>query len=111
MKKLMFITLCLISLISGCDNKMDLIKKHITNLSKSTDSTVEKNNATILNDFALDHHVAYSLEITKDNSAAIKITDLDKNMNENLKIVIKSGGLSETWAPVDNKNIYILLRE
>jgi len=111
MKKIIFITLCLIPLITGCDNKMDLINKHITNLSKSTDSAVEKNNATTLNDFSLDNYVTYSLEITKNNSTPIKISDLDNSMDEKLKVIIKTNDLSETWAPIDNKNIYILLRE
>jgi len=90
---------------------MDLIEKHINNLSKSTDSAVEKNNATTLNNFSLDNHVAYSLEITKNNSTPIKISDLDSSMSEKLKVTIKAGDLSETWAPIDNENIYILLRE
>ena len=90
---------------------MDLIKKHITNLSESTDSTVEKNNATTLNDFSLNNHVAYSLEIMKDNSTSVKTSDLDNSINEKLKVVIKANDVSEIWVPVDNKNIYILLRE
>ncbi|GMR15770.1 MAG: hypothetical protein BMS9Abin31_0060 [Gammaproteobacteria bacterium] len=42
MIKIIFITLCLISLISGCDNKMDLLKKHINNLTQSENSVTEK---------------------------------------------------------------------
>lgn len=111
MKKITLITLCLFSLITGCDNKMDLIKKHINNLTHSTERVAENNNATALNDFSLDNHISYSLGITKDNNAPVNISDLDKNMNEVLKVTIKVGELSETWKPVDNKNIYILLRE
>ena len=111
MKKITFITLCLILLITGCDNKMDLIKKHITNLTQSLDIVSEKNNAEMLNNFSLDNNISYSLDITNNNNIAVNISDLEKNMNKKLHINIKVGEVTLIWTPVDNKNIYILLRE
>ena len=111
MLKIIFITLCLTPLISGCDNKMDLIKEHINNLTQSTDSIIEKDNAIALNDFSFDNHISYSLAVMKDKNTSLNISDLNKSMNEVLKVTIKVGELSKTWMPVDNKNIYILLRE
>lgn len=110
MKKTIFIMLCLISLISGCDNKMDLLKKQINDLTQSTNSAVEKNNAVALNEFSQNNNISYSLDIMKNNKS-LNISDLDKNLNETLKIMIKSGDLIQIWVPIDNKNIYILLRE
>ena len=110
MKKLLLITLCLIPLVTGCKNKMDELNQNITNLTKSMNATKEKNNAITLNNFSINNHISYSLEITSDDKT-INIADLNKNINNKLKVTIKAGKLSEIWAPIDNNNIYILLRE
>lgn len=103
--------LCLTFLISGCDNKMDLMKKHINSLAQNTESSIEKNLAAELNNYSVDNHISYSLEITDDNNASINISALEKNMNKKLNVNINVGDVTETWSPADNKNIYILLRE
>ncbi|GMR15769.1 MAG: hypothetical protein BMS9Abin31_0059 [Gammaproteobacteria bacterium] len=69
-----------------------------------------KKNATALNDFSLNNKISYTLGVTID-SKSVNISDLDKNMNEKLKVTVETGDLSEVWIPIDNKNIYILLRE
>ena len=89
---------------------MDELNQNITSLTKSTDATTEKNNAITLNRFSINNHISYSLEIANKNKA-INIVDLNKNINNKLKVTIKAGGLSEEWTPIDNNNIYILIGE
>ncbi len=89
---------------------MDLLKKQINYLTQSTSSSAEKNNAVVLNEFSQDNNISYSLSIMKKNKS-LNISDLDKNLNEKLKVIIKSGDLIQSWEPIDNNNIYILLRE
>jgi len=114
MKKYIFILLSLTILIAGCDNKMDLIKKHINNLVENTEQENEKKLATELNNYSTDNHISYSLKFKKDDAASfMNASDLDKNMNKKLNVVIKinSGNWHTNWKPIDNKNIFILLRE
>ena len=111
MKKYILSILCLTFLISGCDNKMDLMKKHINSLAQNTDSSIEKKLATELNNYSVDNHISYSLEITGDNNTSINISDLETSLNKKLNVNIKVGEITETWIPTDNKNIHILLRE
>ncbi|MCW8901440.1 MAG: hypothetical protein OQK75_11800 [Gammaproteobacteria bacterium] len=90
---------------------MDLMKKHISILAHNTESTIEKKLATELNNYSVDNHISYSLEITDDNDTSINILDLEKSMNKKLNVNIKVGEVTGTWIPIDNKNIYLLLRE
>lgn len=91
---------------------MGLLETHINNLTQSSDANIEKNNATTLNDFSTGNHISYGLSVFKDDDdKAINIADLEKNIDEKLKITIKAGDFSKVWSPLDNNNIYILLRE
>lgn len=89
---------------------MDLIETHINNLTQSSDANIEKNHATTLNDFSTSNHISYGLSISEDDKP-INIADLEKNIDKKLKITIEVGEVSKIWTPLDNNNIYILLRE
>ena len=103
-----------IFLLSGCNNAMNELQIKIEDLIASSEASDEKNNAEILNDYSNDNHVAYQLEIKNAvDSSLIEISSLSDHMNEkiNVTISIDENSWHAFWSPVDNNNIYILLRE
>ena len=113
MKKVFLINLVnLFFVLSGCSSDLKTIEDKLTNLTTSTDVASEKINAENFNEYAGDNKVGYSLEV-KNNGGTVDIHNLQDNINEPLDVIIsiENGELQSSWKPLDNKNIYILMRE
>ncbi len=100
--------------VSGCTTEINNFIQHVETLQASTSSTSELQNATALNDYATDEHLSYTLEI-KDLETAlpIRMNELEQVMNKKLSVIISvsESDFQAVWKPVDNSNIFILLRE
>jgi predicted DNA binding CopG/RHH family protein len=114
MKLIPLIILSFSLCLCGCKTEIRNFEQQVENLQASTSSTRELQNATALNDYATDEHLSYSLEIKDlETSSPIRMDELEQAMSKKLSVTIS---LSESdfeaiWKPVDNSNIFILLRE
>ncbi len=59
-------------------------------------------------------HLTYSLEVKDlDSSLPVRLDELEQAMNKKLNVTISVSGSNykTIWKPVDNSNIFILLRD
>jgi len=109
MNKLLTLLVFIISLL-GCQNSMDELNNHINQLVINTNADSEKSLATNLQQYASTHKISYSIEVNS-ISAPVPLAELDKHMNKPLAVNISTDGSTQQWMPLDNQNIFILLRE
>ena len=98
----------------GCKTEMKNFTQYVKNLQTSASSTSELQNATALNDFAADKHLSYNLEIKDlETSSHVRMDELEQSMGKELSVTISVSehDFQAIWQPVDNSNIFILLRE
>ena len=89
---------------------MDELNNHINQLVINTNADSEKSLATNLQQYASTHKISYSIEVNS-ISAPVPLAELDKHMNKPLAVNISTDGSTQQWMPLDNQNIFILLRE
>ena len=119
--KLLFMILFVFLIVFGfiyfffSDNsEMKVIEEYVAKLEASKNASIEGENATALSNYALENKVAYSVEIRNlETNLEVDVEDINKHIMDNLEVIVS---LDEErykgfWNPVDNKNIYILLRE
>ncbi len=110
-----YLTILILSLfLSGCETDIETFDQYLKTLQASTSSTVELQNATALNDYATDEHLSYTLEIKDlETSSPIRMDELEQVMSKKLTVTISvsESDFEAIWKPVDNSNIFILLRE
>jgi hypothetical protein len=113
--KTKFLVFCIIGLaLTGCATDMNDFEQYMHKLQASTSSASEYENAVALNNYATEQHLSYSLKIRKhSDSAVIGMDELDKVIGSELSVVISLSKNSSqaVWEPVDNSNIFVLLRE
>lgn len=113
--KVSYLTILILFLfLSGCTTDIKTFDQHFKNLQASTSSTSELQNATALNDYATDEHLSYALEIKDvETSSPIRMDELEQAMSKKLSVTISvsESDFQAIWKPVDNSNIFILLRE
>ena len=105
----LFLCLLLIT-TAGCNNNMDELNSHINNLVTNTDNAVEQSLVTKIQSFASSQKTSYGIEVS-DNGLAVPMAELDKHIKMPLVVTITAGDSENKWKPLDNQNIYILLRE
>ncbi len=111
---LIILSLSLCLCLCGCKTEIRNFEQQIENLQASTSSTGELQNASALSDYATDEHLSYSLEIKDlDTSSPIRMDELEQAMSKKLSVTISvsESDFQAIWMPVDNSNIFILLRE
>ena len=114
MNRIIVTALSLGLFLLGCKTEMKNFTQYVENLQASTSSTSELQNATALNDFAADKHLSYNLEIKDlETSSPVRIDELEQAMSKKLSVTISvsESDFQAIWQPVDNSNIFILLRE
>lgn len=115
MNKLKNLIVILVALfLFGCNTEINTFEQHVGKLQASTSSASELQNATALNDFAADKHLSYNLEIKDlETSSPVRIDELEQAMSKKLSVTISvsESDFHAIWQPVDNSNIFILLRE
>ena len=106
-----YLTLLLLSiLVNGCQSPMNELNSHIKQLTTNTNTESEKSLAINLQKYASTHKISYGIEINS-ISAPIPMAELDKHINKPLIVNISTDDSTHQWKPLDNQNIYILLRE
>lgn len=114
MKRKLLIFLVFGLTLIGCETNMDNFKQHIDRLTTSDSGSSEQQNAVALNDYATEQHISYSLEIRRrTDSSLITMGELDKVLGDELNVAISvnDNEVKAIWKPIDNNNIFILLRE
>lgn len=113
--KLVYLTTLLLSIfLTGYQADIKTFEQHLKNLQASTSSTSGLKNANALNDYATDQHLSYSLEIKDlETSSPIRMDELEQVMSKKLSVTfsVSERDFKAVWKPVDNSNIFILLRE
>ena len=100
--------------ITACANEENILRKSAIQLCQSVHTINEHKYAVDLNNISRREHIPYSIEINRNaDNERISVSDVLKYADEKLEVVIYPKGKkwSVTWAPVDNKNILVLLRE
>jgi len=113
MKKLFLINLAFFFfMLTGCSGDMKTVEDKLKSLTTSVDAASEKINAEKLNEYAANNKVRYSLEVKK-NGVTVDIHNIQNNINDPLEVIItiQDGKPQTSWKPLDNTNIYILMRE
>jgi predicted DNA binding CopG/RHH family protein len=98
----------------GCKTGINNFNQHLKNLQASASSTSELQSATALSNYATDEHLSYTLEIKDlETSSPIRMDELEQVMSKKLSVTISvsESDFEAIWKPVDNSNIFILLRE
>lgn len=114
MKRKLLIFLVFGLTLIGCETNMDNFKQYIDRLTTSDSGSSEQQSAVMLNDYATEQHISYSLEIRRrTDSSIVGMGELDKALGDELSVTISVTGneIEAIWKPIDNKNIFILLRE
>jgi len=89
---------------------MDELNNHINQLAINKDADSEKSLVTNLQEYASTHKISYGIEVNS-ISAPVPLAELDKHMDKPLAVNISTDDTTQQWMPLDNQNIYILLRE
>lgn len=115
MNKLKNLIVILVALfLFGCNTEINTFEQQVGKLQASTSSASELQNATALNNYATDEHLSYTLEINDlESSSPVRVDELEQTMSKKLSVTISvsENDFQAIWQPVDNNNIFILLRE
>lgn len=89
---------------------MDRLDSHLNKLVKNTDPALEMVLVSQLHDFVSSHHTPLNIQISH-KEHLIPLDEIDKYSSSTLVVTITANDTEEQWQPLDNQNIYILLRE
>ena len=111
MKKLLLFVIITVGILTGCNEDMS---NNIELAEKIGQANTPHEEAELLEEFLevlKNQGTPITVEV-KDNDVVIPIQELESKLNSNLIVNISfDDGSSIEWKPLDNKNIYLLLRE
>ncbi|MCP4320578.1 MAG: hypothetical protein GY951_01560 [Psychromonas sp.] len=112
MNKFKLILLSIIVVVlTGCNSEMNAINRITKDISKSTVANEETINVEKLAHAVKENESPVTVELYE-NGTEVSISNISKYMESKLvvKVGFTNGSIFE-WTPIDNNNIYILLRE
>lgn len=98
----------------GCENSGNRMHKYATELSISKTATEEHQNALTLQRFIQKEHYPFSIELFLQGlGKQVMTSEIQKYRLEALVVIISTTDNQKevAWKPIDNNNIFILLRE
>ena len=111
MNKIILILITLTALLTGCKSEMKQIEKIANSIVTSETAQQEKVNLNKFTQIIKDSKTSYSVGLLYEG-LEVPLSSLEEKMDISVivNITLATGKIYK-WHPVDNQNIYLLLRE